>query len=707
MADTTTSHDASPLSTAGLPSYRGISEVTAIETHSGRILLVLSLCTARHTELVEISSSTGRLLPRRQDWRFDSHRDALEYVRGSYDGVKISENGHAILGYLVLAGFCLVLVARKTRVSASLPGGHLVRTVTDAVWMRVPLEGHDRQAVSKDEAKNLQAVTEFALEGVHFFCETLDVTKPFCASRPTTEFVWNAWLRKGVEDFCPKMLQGLAESRVMTDAMGTPFNVALFCRRSRLHPGTRYLARGINKGASCGNEIECEQLVWCRSKQDGVGGVAFASHVWRRGSVPIWWGVDIKNTVGEAEIWVKPDDAYNETARYFRRLTRQYGVPPSTPPNGRGEAEEGGSGEISGRPFESICINLLRCAPGKSELKLSEGFQKGIRAARHKVKHTDLRILNFDWHANVKGLGEEGAIEGLWSILQNVFHDQSLSAGALDLGAPEDGSRTVRFRVDVTQRQNQVLRYNCADSLDRTNVASFFSIVPVLLEQCRTLKLDLIERKVTDDIQLPEGWERRTDQLTGKSFYIDHNSKTTTWQCPVERVNFPEDEAAISFLSQPWWTLHHTVKQVRELAMPALLSTWMELFQVMGDVNGMLYTGSRAMHSAILQQILPEAKQKQKSSTSATVNNAYLSVKRRYLNVVHDGYRQQQIEMFLGMKSYYFPSLEAFAFKSPASVHGPDPDSDVEGSELKEAVYFAKPEEDEADTVFDNELFKT
>ena len=77
------------------------------------------------------------------------------------------------------------------------------------------------------------------------------------------------------------------------------------------------------------------------------------------------------------------------------------------------------------------------------------------------------------------------------------------------------------------------------------------------------------------------------------------------------------------------------------------------------------------------------------------------------MNVVHDGYRQQQIEMFLGMKSYYFPSLEAFAFKSPASVHGPDPDSDVEGSELKEAVYFAKPEEDEADTVFDNELFKT
>lgn len=36
--------------------------------------------------------------------------------------------------------------------------------------------------------------------------------------------------------------------------------LVLFSRRSRLHPGTRYIARGLNNLASPGNEIECEQV---------------------------------------------------------------------------------------------------------------------------------------------------------------------------------------------------------------------------------------------------------------------------------------------------------------------------------------------------------------------------------------------------------------------------------------------------------------
>ena len=38
----------------------------------------------------------------------------------------------------------------------------------------------------------------------------------------------------------------------------------MFGRRSRLHPGTRYLARGLNAAAAPGNEVEMEQLVWRR-----------------------------------------------------------------------------------------------------------------------------------------------------------------------------------------------------------------------------------------------------------------------------------------------------------------------------------------------------------------------------------------------------------------------------------------------------------
>lgn len=54
----------------------------------------------------------------------------------------------------------------------------------------------------------------------------------------------------------------MMEARTLADVEGRRWVLAEISRRSRLHPGTRYLARGLNDQASAGNEIECEQLVW-------------------------------------------------------------------------------------------------------------------------------------------------------------------------------------------------------------------------------------------------------------------------------------------------------------------------------------------------------------------------------------------------------------------------------------------------------------
>ena len=54
--------------------------------------------------------------------------------------------------------------------------------------------------------------------------------------------------------------QGVVESRSLEDNQGTRYTLVLFSRRSRLHPGMRYIARGLNSRASPGNEIECEQV---------------------------------------------------------------------------------------------------------------------------------------------------------------------------------------------------------------------------------------------------------------------------------------------------------------------------------------------------------------------------------------------------------------------------------------------------------------
>jgi hypothetical protein len=93
--------------------------------------------------------------------------------------------------------------------------------------------------------------------------------------------VWNHWLSSpftelGLPHHCCTLLQGMAEGKQLADVRGRKWMLALVSRRSCLHPGTRYLARGLNSAASPGNEVECEQLVWTQdnhgaSTTDGGG----------------------------------------------------------------------------------------------------------------------------------------------------------------------------------------------------------------------------------------------------------------------------------------------------------------------------------------------------------------------------------------------------------------------------------------------------
>lgn len=135
----------------------------------------------------------------------------------------------------------------------------------------------------------------------------------------------------------------MAASSNFTDRHGVAFNVALISRRSCLHPGMRYKARGLNALAGPGNECEVDQLVWkcsapgefrnqarrCAAGAKSVlggcaegwwmrwGGVSapgtteWSVHTWRRGTVPIWWGAEMKNGgFGDVDVNVKAVTPY-------------------------------------------------------------------------------------------------------------------------------------------------------------------------------------------------------------------------------------------------------------------------------------------------------------------------------------------------------------------------------------------------------------
>nr|TKS16443.1 hypothetical protein D5086_0000023430 [Populus alba] len=82
---------------------------------------------------------------------------------------------------------------------------------------------------------------------------------------------------------------------------------------------------------------------------------------------------------------------------------------------------------------------------------------------------------------------------------------------------------------------------------------------------------------------LPPGWERRSDAASGKTYYIDHNTRTTTWnhQCP----------------DKPWKRFDMAFDEIKRSTTLSPLSPLANLFLLAGDIHATLYTGSKAMHN--------------------------------------------------------------------------------------------------------------
>ena len=279
----------------------------------------------------------------------------------------------------------LALVARRVRVAAVLPNGHEVLTVVEAKWHRAPLRD-PKACLTKEERNRVASLTETPMENLYFYCETFDVaTRPFAPpakddgdddpNRESSGPNENGDLAVGVERVAPgrarsvrmrpRAAAGLAESRRLTE--GAEFSVAVFGRRSSAHPGTLLNARGLNdapplreRGGDGADRLDTRT----RGKREEGGATSttrlrpttveeppsvsstggrdaqpwrarddaslsecsvWSSYAWRRGSVPIRWRQEIKQSIGDAEIFVSDENPYRGTGQYFASLARGTG----------------------------------------------------------------------------------------------------------------------------------------------------------------------------------------------------------------------------------------------------------------------------------------------------------------------------------------------------------------------------------------------
>lgn len=98
-----------------------------------------------------------------------------------------------------------------------------------------------------------------------------------------------------------------------------------------------------------------------------------------------------------------------------------------------------------------------------------------------------------------------------------------------------------------------------------------------------------------------------------------------------------------------------TFEEFKQSTILSPVSQLADLFLLSGDIHATLYTGSKAMHSQILN-IFNEEPGKFKQFSAA--QNMKITLQRRYKNAVVDSSRQKQLEMFLGLRLFkHLPSV--------------------------------------------------
>lgn len=198
--------------------------------------------------------------------------------------------------------------------------------------------------------------------------------------------------------------------------------LTLISRRSSNRSGLRYLRRGIDDNGNCANFVESEQILSSPTWNDNA---KIRSFVQVRGSIPLYFSQSPYSFKPIPTLQQSPETNRRAFEQHFKDLQRTYG--------------------------DVHVVELVDKHGG--EKQIGSEYEKTVRAFNedHDAK---LQFEWFDFHAECRGMKFE-----------NV---QKLITSSRDI--LNSFGETVAQDNDVEKRQQGVIRTNCMDCLDRTNV---------------------------------------------------------------------------------------------------------------------------------------------------------------------------------------------------------------------------------------------
>ena len=305
-------------------------------------------------------------------------------------------------------------------------------------------------------------------------------------------FVWNSFLAAnlgadlpagGLRRWVTPVIHGYFH-QVDLSIFGRRLSLALVARRSRHFAGTRFLKRGVNALGQVANEVETEQIVDASRGAAPSTAAQMSSMVQLRGSIPLVWGQESNPLNPKPDIHIQRyDPMLSLTRAHFEDLRRRYGPP-------------------------CVVLNLIKTSERKPrEMLLREEYARALDSLNSRMPPQErIFFAHWDFSKNCGGRGAD-VLSALGPVAKACLERTGLFC------APR---RTSKGGSSRGSRQSGVVRTNCIDCLDRTNVAQFVVGLKALGTQLQLLGItgqDEVRAHSSVGLQLMAQYEAMGDAL--------------------------------------------------------------------------------------------------------------------------------------------------------------------------------------------------
>ena len=407
--------------------------------------------------------------------------------------------------------------------NTSVTGNHVEERRMRGLFLNIDLTDEFYFSYAYDLTNTLEVNMLRGAGGTH----SKNLTEPKHVLRSNEYFVWNLHmleplvlgLEKTASPWIVPLIHGFFRQRRIGTTSRRTLTLTLVARRSRHFAGPRYLRRGADILGRVANEVETEQILADDAAFGGSG--VYTSMVQVRGSIPLHWcHENLAHPKPDILLW-KQDKSFQAANLHFDRLIRRYKEPVVV--LNLIKQEE------SGRPKETMlfeefteCIrylngtlyphlynqpktdqttNLLPPSSPPPSGKTYASFDRSMTStpgpglpevptlsqSKETERTMPIVYITFDFLTCARS-AHQNVLDAISEITNTIFS----STGFFRTLPPHlqvPGHELPAGHV-FGVRQEGILRTNCIDCLDRTNVAQFCLGRDCLKQQMECLGVD-------------------------------------------------------------------------------------------------------------------------------------------------------------------------------------------------------------------------